>query len=152
MTLKDLLIDKRIVQRNIEQGKLDAAEYQKLLEALPDLTDKVWRRPEGGAAVQGSSAVKRAVTPAPIAPARSLEHAAAAGFGASVASAADEDDIDDEDDDDDDDTDDLDEDETEAGLDDEGDDDDDADDDDADDAEVGESGQDAVEADSAKSE
>jgi len=45
MTLQDLLIDKRIVQRNIEHGKLDAAEYQRLLDALPDLSDRVWRKP-----------------------------------------------------------------------------------------------------------
>ena len=50
MTLKnDLLIDKRIVERNIEQGRLDAAEYQKLLDALPDLSEKVWRRPKSSA-------------------------------------------------------------------------------------------------------
>ena len=45
MTSHELLIDKRIVQRNIEQGKLEPAEYQRLLNALPDLSDKVWRRP-----------------------------------------------------------------------------------------------------------
>jgi hypothetical protein len=45
MTLHNLLIDKRIVQRNIEQGKLEAGEYQRFLDALPDLSDKLWRRP-----------------------------------------------------------------------------------------------------------
>ena len=45
MTLNNLMIDKRIVQRNIEQGKLEPAEYQRILDALPDLSDKVWRRP-----------------------------------------------------------------------------------------------------------
>ena len=45
MTLPNLLIDKRIVQRNLEQGKLEPAEYQRILDGLPDLSDKVWRRP-----------------------------------------------------------------------------------------------------------
>jgi hypothetical protein len=45
MTLHNLLIDKRIVQRNIEQGKLEAGEYRRFLDALPDLSDKLWRKP-----------------------------------------------------------------------------------------------------------
>jgi hypothetical protein len=42
--LNDLLIDKRIVQRHIEQGKVDAAEFRRMLDALPDLSGKIWRR------------------------------------------------------------------------------------------------------------
>ena len=43
MTLDDLLIDKRIVRRNIEKGRLDGATYRRLLEELPDRSGNVWR-------------------------------------------------------------------------------------------------------------
>jgi hypothetical protein len=46
MTLDNILIDKRVVQRNIERGKVDAAEYADMLRSLPDLSSNVWRRPE----------------------------------------------------------------------------------------------------------
>ena len=46
MTSDELKIDKRIVERNMKHGRLDAAEYQRMLSALPDLSDKVWRRPQ----------------------------------------------------------------------------------------------------------
>jgi len=42
--LNDLLIDKRIVQRHIKQGKVDAAEFRRMLDALPDLSTRLWRR------------------------------------------------------------------------------------------------------------
>jgi hypothetical protein len=45
MTSDELKIDKRVVERNMKHGRLDAAEYQRMLSALPDLSDKVWRRP-----------------------------------------------------------------------------------------------------------
>ena len=38
--LNDLLIDKRILERNIKKGRLDAAEYRKMLDALPELKGK----------------------------------------------------------------------------------------------------------------
>jgi hypothetical protein len=44
--LNDQLIDKRIVERNIKRGRVDAAEYRRMLAALPDLTGKLWRHEE----------------------------------------------------------------------------------------------------------
>jgi hypothetical protein len=132
MTLKnDLLIDKRIVQRNIEQGKLDPVEYQKLLDALPDASDKVWRRTESSGTAPGT-VVKKSPPQAPYAP-RVQDPVQAGGFeqGSFGPSSDDDDDDDDEDDDD------LDEDDDEKGEDDEGsaaDDDDVDDEDDGDDA------------------
>lgn len=59
----DLLIDKRILERNIKKGRLDPAEHRKLLDALPDLRNNVWRRPE-----PEPSEPARAAAPAPVAP------------------------------------------------------------------------------------
>jgi hypothetical protein len=50
MTLDEFLIDKRIVDRNIKNGKVDRALYQNLLAALPDRSGNLWRRPEASAA------------------------------------------------------------------------------------------------------
>ncbi|UJR78556.1 hypothetical protein [Sandaracinus amylolyticus] len=36
MAYKDFLIDKRILQRNIDKGLVDAKQYDKLLTSLPD--------------------------------------------------------------------------------------------------------------------
>jgi len=47
MVLDDHLIDKRVVRRHLERGRIDAAEYQGLLAALPDLTHNVWRADPG---------------------------------------------------------------------------------------------------------
>lgn len=44
--LNDQLIDKRIVERNIKRGRVDAAEYGRMLSALPDLSHKLWRHEE----------------------------------------------------------------------------------------------------------
>src|SRR5947207_166461 len=44
--LPDELIDKRIVERNIERGRLDAAEYRRMLAELPDVSGKIWNRAE----------------------------------------------------------------------------------------------------------
>jgi hypothetical protein len=38
MSYPEFLIDKRVVQRNIAKGIVDAKEYKKLLEALPDVS------------------------------------------------------------------------------------------------------------------
>ena len=46
MTLDDFLIDKRIVHRNIKNGKVDASQYRSMLEMLPDLSGSLWRRPD----------------------------------------------------------------------------------------------------------
>ena len=58
MTSDDLLIDKRIVRRNIEKGRLDATTYQSLLDQLPDRSGNVWRPDASGSA-------ERAPAPAP---------------------------------------------------------------------------------------
>jgi hypothetical protein len=68
MTSDELKIDKRIVERNLKHGRLDAAEYQRMLGALPDLSDKVWRKPHAEAA---PAAPALAVAPAPSAPVES---------------------------------------------------------------------------------
>ncbi|AKF08944.1 hypothetical protein [Sandaracinus amylolyticus] len=39
MAYKDFLIDKRILQRNIDKGLVDAKQYDKLLTSLPDRAD-----------------------------------------------------------------------------------------------------------------
>jgi len=44
--LNDQLIDKRIVERNIKKGRVDATEYGRTLAALPDLGSRVWRQEE----------------------------------------------------------------------------------------------------------
>jgi len=57
MTSDDLLIDKRTVRRNIEKGRLDKAAYRKLLEELPDLSNKVYRaEPASAPAAPAASA------------------------------------------------------------------------------------------------
>jgi hypothetical protein len=94
MTLKnDLLIDKRIVHRNIEQGKLDTADYQKMLDALPDLNDKVWRRSEAASAAP-STGVKKAVVAVPVA--RPLDHVQASSTLGQADEGLDDDDDQDE--------------------------------------------------------
>lgn len=37
MSYPEFLIDKRVVQRNIAKGIVDAKEYEKLLSQLPDV-------------------------------------------------------------------------------------------------------------------
>jgi hypothetical protein len=64
MTLDDLLIDKRIVRRNIEKGRLDVTTYQGLLDQLPDRSGNVWRPDASGSAERA-----QAPAPAPTAPA-----------------------------------------------------------------------------------
>jgi hypothetical protein len=51
--LNDQLIDKRIVERNIKKGRVDAAEYRRMLAALPDLTGRLWRHEESRAQAEG---------------------------------------------------------------------------------------------------
>jgi hypothetical protein len=37
------VIDKRVIERQIRKGKLDAAAYRRTLESLPDVSDRVAR-------------------------------------------------------------------------------------------------------------
>jgi hypothetical protein len=37
------VIDKRVIERQIRKGKLDAQAYQRTLEGLPDVSDRVAR-------------------------------------------------------------------------------------------------------------
>lgn len=39
MSYKDFLIDKRILQRNIDKGIVDSKQFEKLLSSLPDRAD-----------------------------------------------------------------------------------------------------------------
>jgi len=39
------VIDKRVIERQIRKGKLDAHAFQRTLEALPDMSDRVAREP-----------------------------------------------------------------------------------------------------------
>jgi hypothetical protein len=50
--MKEYLIDKRVVKRALEEGLLDKAVYQRMLDALPDLSHKVQapESPEAAAA------------------------------------------------------------------------------------------------------
>jgi hypothetical protein len=80
MTLDDLLIDKRIVRRNIEKGRLDGASYQSLLDQLPDRSGNVWRPDASGSGSgsgSGSAEPARAPAAAPPAPAAAAPPAVA---------------------------------------------------------------------------
>lgn len=39
MTIPDWMIDKRVVDRYLRKGMLDAKEYDKLIKAIPDRAD-----------------------------------------------------------------------------------------------------------------
>jgi hypothetical protein len=41
MPIKEHLFDKRVVKRALQEGLLDKAAYQRLLDELPDLSHKV---------------------------------------------------------------------------------------------------------------
>ena len=43
MTLDEKLIDKRVVRRNLERGRIDVAAYRGMLESLPDASSNVQR-------------------------------------------------------------------------------------------------------------
>lgn len=40
------MIDKRVIERQIRKGKLDAAAFRRTLEGLPDLSDRIARGAE----------------------------------------------------------------------------------------------------------
>jgi hypothetical protein len=41
MLMKEHLFDKRVVQRALQEGLIDQAAYQRMLDALPDLSHKL---------------------------------------------------------------------------------------------------------------
>jgi hypothetical protein len=41
MPIKEHLFDKRVVKRALQEGLLDKAAYQRLLDELPDLSHKI---------------------------------------------------------------------------------------------------------------
>jgi hypothetical protein len=41
MAYKDFIIDKRIIQRNLDKGLVDSKQLEKLVAALPDRADNV---------------------------------------------------------------------------------------------------------------
>jgi hypothetical protein len=43
MTMDEKLVDKRVVRRNLERGRIDAAAYRGMLESLPDASANVER-------------------------------------------------------------------------------------------------------------
>lgn len=61
MTLDVTLIDKRVVRRNLERGRIDAGAYQRMLEALPDASANVQRI--DGAQASAAPAPARAAEP-----------------------------------------------------------------------------------------
>jgi hypothetical protein len=45
MLMKEHLFDKRVVQRALQEGLIDQAAYQRMLDALPDLSHKLQSAP-----------------------------------------------------------------------------------------------------------
>ena len=66
--LNDSLIDKRIVERNISKGRVDASEYRRTLDGLPDLSTRVWRTEDAPAAAPAPMAAPPAPPAAPAGP------------------------------------------------------------------------------------
>jgi len=58
MSLDEKLIDKRVVERSIKRGRVDAQEYRRALETLPDLSDRVVRVDDASEAASGGSAAR----------------------------------------------------------------------------------------------
>jgi hypothetical protein len=67
MTLDDLLIDKRIVRRNLEKGRLDETTYARLLAELPDRSGNLWR-PEAAREPERAPAAPAPAVQVPVAP------------------------------------------------------------------------------------
>ena len=44
MAIEQHLVDKRVIRRNLAQGKVDPNEYRQWLEALPDRSDRLSSR------------------------------------------------------------------------------------------------------------
>jgi hypothetical protein len=87
--MKEHLFDKRVVQRALTEGLVDKEAYQRMLEALPDLSHKVQTAAESQAleaASQAASQAAAAPAAAPAAPA--YEGAAGSGeYGTGAAPA-----------------------------------------------------------------
>jgi len=62
--MKEHLIDKRVVQRALQEGLLDKEAYQRMLEELPDLSHKVQTAAESQALEAASQARQEAAAPA----------------------------------------------------------------------------------------
>jgi hypothetical protein len=86
--LNNQLIDKRIVERNIKKGRVDAAEYGRTLATLPDLSQKLWRRDESREQVAAVSAPVAAPAAPPAAPAAAAPAAAAPAAAAPAVESA----------------------------------------------------------------
>jgi hypothetical protein len=41
MSMDEKLVDKRVVRRNLERGRIDAVAYRGMLESLPDASTNV---------------------------------------------------------------------------------------------------------------
>jgi hypothetical protein len=115
--MKEHLYDKRVVKRALQEGLLSKEEYQRWLDALPDLTHKLQTEADEAARLAAQQAA----------------HNAAALASAAASSLDDDDDLDDDEDDDDEDELDADAEGDDADEDDEDDEDDDEDEDAADD-------------------
>jgi hypothetical protein len=103
MRMKEHLIDKRVVQRALQEGLLDKEAYQRMLDELPDLSHKVQTVAESQALEAASQARQ--------------ERLAASTSGAAAEDLSyDDDDLDDDDDDDLDDDDDVDAEELDAAA------------------------------------
>ena len=99
------MIDKRVIERQIRKGKLDASAYKRTLEALPDVSDRVARDADGEPSRSAANSVSSSVSSVSSMHVRAPEVSAAAPDEA--LGEDEEDDEDDEDDDDDDDDDDT---------------------------------------------
>ena len=88
MTFDDLLIDKRIVRRNIEKGRLDATTYQSLLDQLPDRSGNVWRPDASGSAERAPAPAPAPASPPVAAPAPADERVDANAAAQVVSSMA----------------------------------------------------------------
>ena len=50
MANEEFMVDKRIIDRHLTNGKVSRAEYKARLDALPDLADQVYRPEDDEAA------------------------------------------------------------------------------------------------------
>ena len=54
MAMDEKLVDKRVVRRNLERGRIDAAAYRGMLESLPDASQNVDRTEAAALALSSS--------------------------------------------------------------------------------------------------
>jgi hypothetical protein len=91
-------MDKRVIERQIRKGKLDASAHKRTLEALPDVSDRVARDADGEPSRSMANAAVSSVSSMRVHPAEPSAAASDEALG-----DEDEDDEDDEDEDGDDD-------------------------------------------------